>query len=72
MNKHDNIITSIENVLLDSELNTYEAIGVLEVVKQLLFKAIEIGDTIKIDTENKLIFDILEDMEKDEWWLEDD
>ena len=47
MNKHDNTITEIENVLLDSDLSTYEAIGVLEVVKQLLYKAIEIGNTEK-------------------------
>ena len=47
MNKYDKIITSIESVLIDSDLSVYEAIGVLEVVKELLFKAIEIGDTEK-------------------------
>ena len=67
MNKHEYTIVRIENVLLDSDLSTYEAIGVLEVVKQLLFKAIELRGTVKIDTERKLIFDILEDVEKDEW-----
>ena len=53
MNKHDNTITKIENVLLDSDLSTYEAIGVLEVVKQLLYKAIELRGTVKIDTEKE-------------------
>ena len=42
MNKYEPIIVRIESVLIDSELNTYEAIGVLEVVKQLLYKAIEL------------------------------
>ena len=56
MNKHDNIIARIESVLIDSNLNTYEAIGVLEVVKQLLFKAIELRGTVKIDTEKKTDF----------------
>ena len=56
MNKHEYTIARIESVLIDSELNTYEAIGVLEVVKQLLYKVIEIGDTEK------------DECEKDEWW----
>ena len=47
MNKYEYTIAKIESVLINSELNTYEAIGVLEIVKQLLFKAIEIGDMEK-------------------------
>ena len=65
MNKHEYTIARIENVLLDSDLSTYEAIGVLEVVKQLLFKAIELRGIVKIDTERKLIFDI-DDIKKEE------
>ena len=56
MNKHEHTIARIESVLIDSDLNTYEAIGVLEVVKELLYKAIEIGDTGK------------DECKKDEWW----
>ena len=67
MHNRENTIARIESVLIDSDLSAYEAIGVLEVVKQLLFKAIELKGTVKIDTERKLIFDILEDVEKDEW-----
>ena len=64
MNKYEHIIARIESVLIDSELNTYEAIGVLEVVKELLFKAIELRGTVKINTEKedidtKTIFDII-------------
>ena len=56
MNKHECTITRIESVLIDSNLNTYEAIGVLEVVKELFYKAIEIGDTGKENIDNKTIF----------------
>ena len=47
MNKHDNTITKIENVLLESDLNAYEAIGVLEVVKQQLHEVIKMNVTVK-------------------------
>ena len=61
MHNRENIITKIENVLLDSDLSAYEAIGVLEVVKQLLFKAIELRviGTEKENIDKKTIFDII-------------
>ena len=43
MNKDiDIVIEKIEEIFIDSDLSMYEAIGVLEIVKQLLFKAVEL------------------------------
>ena len=47
MNKYEHIIARIESVLIDSDINAYEAIGVLEVVKQQLHEAIKMNITVK-------------------------
>ena len=58
MNKDIDIaIEEIEKIFVDSNLSLYEAIGVLEMVKQLLFKALELS-----------IMDNNLDKEKDGWW----
>ena len=42
MNDKDIVREKIEKIFIDSDLSMYEAIGVLEIVKQLLFKAVEL------------------------------
>ena len=42
MNNKDIVREKIEKIFIDSDLSMYEAIGVLEIVKQLLFKAVEL------------------------------
>ena len=52
MNKDINIvIEKIEEIFIDSDLSLYEAIGVLETVKQLLFKALELQEQEVEETE---------------------
>ena len=45
MNKDiDIVIEKIEEIFIDSDLSLYEAIGILEIVKRLLFKAVELQE----------------------------
>ena len=51
MNDKDIVIEKIEEIFIDSDLSLYEAIGVLEIVKQLLFKAVELEAREQIEEE---------------------
>ena len=54
MNDKDIVIEKIEEIFIDSDLSMYEAIGVLEIVKQLLFKAVELKAREHLDEEETL------------------
>ena len=57
MNKDIDItIEKIEEIFIDSDLSLYEAIGVLEIVKQLLFKAVELKAREQVEEEIEGIY----------------
>ena len=49
MNDKDIVIEKIEETFVGSNLSMYEAIGVLEIVKQFLFKAAELQEIEEIE-----------------------
>ena len=56
MNDKDIVIEKIEEIFIDSDLSMYEAIGVLEIVKQLLFKAVELKAREEVEEEIEDIY----------------
>ena len=40
----DKVIEEIDTILIDNEVSFYEAIGILETVKQVLFKVAELKE----------------------------
>ena len=57
MNKDiDIVIEKIEEIFIDSNLSMYEAIGILEIVKQLLFKAVELKAREQVEEEIEGIY----------------
>ena len=52
----DIVIEKIEEIFIDSNLSMYEAIGVLEIVKQLLFKAVELKAREEVEEEIEDIY----------------
>ena len=45
--KRDNIIEEIDTILIDNEVSFFEAIGILETVKQVLFKVAEAKEILE-------------------------
>ena len=43
----DNVVEEIDTILIDNEVSFYEAIGILETVKQVLFKVAELKEQEK-------------------------
>ena len=56
MNDKDIVREKIEKIFIDSDLSMYEAIGVLEIVKQLLFKAVELKAREQVEEEIEDIY----------------
>ena len=40
----DNVVEEIDTILINNEVSFYEAIGILETVKQVLFKVAELKE----------------------------
>ena len=53
MTNRDNVIEEIDTILVTNHVSFYEAIGILETVKQVLFKVAELKEIEK--EANKLI-----------------
>ena len=43
----DNVVEEIDTILINNEVSFYEAIGILETVKQVLFKVAEAKEILK-------------------------
>ena len=57
----DNVIEEIDTILINNEVSFYEAIGILETVKQVLFKVAEAKEILKEQKEE------IEELTIDEW-----
>ena len=55
----DNVVEEIDTILINNEVSFYEAIGILETVKQVLFKVAEAKEILEEQKEKMTI---------DEWW----
>ena len=43
----DNVVEEIDTILINNEVSFYEAIGILETVKMVLFKVVEVKEILE-------------------------